>query len=76
MIDFFGTAEFINLRFLPDKTVKTHSLADQPLAINQPAYESKPKGNRARRQARRERRIAERQNHGENQDSPSHEAGD
>lgn len=62
VIDFFGTAEFINLRFLPDKTVETHALADQPLAINQPAYESKPKGNRARRQARREKRIAAREN--------------
>lgn len=76
VIDFFGTADFTELRFVPDKSVKTHALADQPIGVNQPPYESKPKGNRAKRQARRKRRIAERQTHGETQNPASHELGD
>lgn len=66
MIDLFGTTTFAEVVFVPDSRIATHHLADQPVTCKQLPLNSgeKLKGNRAKRQARREKRIAVRQAEG------------
>jgi hypothetical protein len=66
IIDLFGTTTFAEVVFVPDRSITTHPLADQSPTINQLPVNSgeKPKGNRAKRQAKREKRIAARQAEG------------
>lgn len=66
IIDLFGTTTFATINFVPDKSISTHHLADQPVTVKESSSNSgeKLKGNRAKRQARREQRIAARQTDG------------